>query len=158
MTFKLFRNTVYPNNIKAFPIENAAPLETYHTLVQKCRKQGYQQVIVTTDIFREIICSFYKGKMGHMTEICFISNNEAEAECAALIAKINNNPAYLVDLDKQMRLLEKSSSTDIKYVHFKLGKSSDDKDFRIWVNGIIELEEYRETVLNRISELVYECL
>lgn len=157
MTFKLFRNTVFPNDIKAFPIKNATPLKPNYALVQECRQQGYQQVIVTLDIFWEIICSIYKDEIGYITEICFISNDEAETECAALIAKINSNPAYLVDLDKQIRLLEKSSSTDVKYVHFKLGKSSDDKDFRIWVNGIIELEEYSETVLNRISELVHKC-
>lgn len=158
MTFKLFQNTVFPNDIKAFPIKNAAPLKPDYALVQECKQQGYQQVIVTLAIFWEIICCIYKDEIGHITEIRFISNNEAETECAALIAKINRNSAYLVDLDKQIRLLEKSSSTDVKYVHFKLGKSLDGKGVRVWVNGIIEFEEYNKTVLDRISELVHMCL
>lgn len=141
-------------NVFCIPFDDS---EEYYSFLKKCHKNGYRQIIITSEIMVQLLKYFTLEENLSVYQLELAEDDEfLQEEVSDLINKVLENGTYFIRLVERLNFLSEKSSIDIQRVYFK-GRDSKNIaiNFYLQCNGIIGIDkEHYSLISSKISDQV----
>lgn len=145
---KIFREIKNANNAFTLVPYSSDSDHDYYEFLKRKRSEGFNQVIISSEIMKEIIEHFYFNMNLSISSIELMEDdNEIQIEIKRLLDLMEKDRAYYSKLSDCLDFLQEKSSIDIKRVTFR--NKFEHYQFFIQVNGILGIDEGAYSQVNK---------
>ena len=132
--------------------------ENYYDLIRNAQRQGFRQIIITSDIMLGLCEHFLLEKNIEILSFDFlVEDDELDETIKSMLSSLYQNKAYWSVLRRYMEFLQKEDSIDIKSTLFMEKPSGE--HCSLSVNGIFTASrQYYKKISDFLSEYIARCL
>lgn len=132
----------------------------YYTTIQQIIREGYNQIIITSDILIVILKKFFQNYNLKIVEIELLEDDDDyQNQINNIINEVNENSKYILNLMEELSQFE-VDSIEIKKVHVKYREDGIVNEFSISINGILTFFKDKNTdlIASKIADIIIEEL
>lgn len=133
---------------------------SYYSTIQQIIREGYNQIIITSDILIVILKKFFQQYNLKIVEIELLEDDENyQNQINSIITEVNEDSNYVLSLMDELSKFE-VDSIEIKKVHVKYREDGILNEFSLSINGILTIfkEENIDLIASKVADIILKEL